>query len=88
MNDTQSMARQKGNNAPQRQGNYASNSGNMSDGGYNDNMNQYNNGPPPQNNYDSYSGNGNNYPMSNNNNGGGSLKRKIFKFERFRKEYI
>ncbi|CAF1076500.1 unnamed protein product [Rotaria sordida] len=79
MNDTQSMARQRGsgpnqNFGYQRQGSFGGYSGNMSGGGsgsgnnnsgYNNNMNQYDD--PSSNNY-SYgeSGNtGNNYPMNN-----------------------
>jgi len=79
MADTQSMARQKGNSGPQRQGNYTGNNANMNAGNsYNNNTNQYNNGPPPPNDYDTYSGSGNDYPMNNNNNGSGSsLKRSI-----------
>jgi hypothetical protein len=85
MNDTQSAARQRGGNSgPQRQGNFASNSGSINDAGYNTDMNQYNHGPPPPNNYESYGEDGNNYPMGNN-NGGGSLKRKKFSFKRFKK---
>ncbi len=79
MNDTQSMARQRGggggagaaggpnpNYGSQRQGNPSG------PGGFNNNINQFN-GPPP-NNYNSYGdgGNaGNNYPI-----GGGGVKRE------------
>ncbi|CAF3736831.1 unnamed protein product [Rotaria sordida] len=79
MNDTQSMARQRGsgpnqNFGYQRQGSFGGYSGNMSGGGsgsgnnnsgYNNNMNQYDD--PSSNNY-SYGGSGNtgnNYPMNN-----------------------
>ncbi len=78
MNDTQSMARQRGgaagggsggpnqNYGSQRQGNHGGG------GGYN---NQYN-GPPP-NNFNSYGGGGNNYPMNNQMGGGSGVKREI-----------
>jgi heterogeneous nuclear ribonucleoprotein F/H len=84
MVDTQSMARQKGNNAPQRQGSYTGNNTTMNAGNNynNNNINQYDNTPPPpppSNNYDTSSGNGNNYSMNNNNNnsGSGSVKRSM-----------
>jgi hypothetical protein len=80
MNDTQSMARQRGggpnqNFNSQRQGNF---SGNISGGssGFNNNVNQFDG--PPSNNYNSYSGGGNygnNYPM--NNQAGGGVKRPM-----------
>ncbi len=87
MADTQSIARPKGNNASQRQGNYTNNNSNVDAGNSynNNNINQYNNGPPPPNNYDAYSRNESNYPM-NSNNGNGSLKRKKLILERFRKK--
>jgi heterogeneous nuclear ribonucleoprotein F/H len=83
MVDTQSMARQKGNNAPQRQGSYTGNNTTMNAGNNynNNNINQFDTAPPPPPpsiNYDTYSGNGNNYSMNNNNNSGsGSVKRSM-----------
>jgi hypothetical protein len=83
MADTQSLTRQKSSSGSQRQTNYPGNSSNMNAGNDYNNMNQYNT-PPPPSDYNTYSGNATNYPM-NNNTGGGSLKRKKFRFERVRK---
>ena len=46
MNDTQSVSKQKGNNAPQRQGSFSSNSSNTNTSNQYNNMNQYNSGTP------------------------------------------
>jgi hypothetical protein len=78
MNDTQSIARQRGggpnqNSNSQRPGNFSGNMGGNS--GFNNNMNHYDG--PPSNNYNSFSGGGNygnNYPM--NNQTGGGVKRE------------
>lgn len=90
MNDTQSMARQRGggsgggpnqNFGNQRQGSYGGHSDNMAGSGFNSNMNQYN--APPPNNYNSYSesgdNGGNNYPINNQIGGGSGTKRKNLK---------
>jgi len=61
MNDTQSMARQRG-------------GGGGGGSGYNHNMDQYNG--PPSNNYNSYGRGGNNYQMGGG-SGGNGMKRKI-----------
>jgi len=78
MNDTQSMARQRGsggggggsgsnqNYGSQRQGNFGGG------GGFN---NQYDG--PPSNNYNSYGGGGNNYSMNNQMGGSGGVKRPM-----------
>ncbi|CAF1012803.1 unnamed protein product [Adineta steineri] len=93
MNDTQSMARQRGgnggNNGPnqnygsQREANFSGNSDSISGDGYNNNVNQYNG--PPSNNYNYYGGGGNgsggggNYPANNQmgGGGGGGVKRPM-----------
>ncbi|CAF4314399.1 unnamed protein product [Adineta steineri] len=92
MNDTQSMARQRGgnggNNGPnqnygsQREANFSGNSESISGDGYNNNVNQYNG--PPSNNYNYYGGGGNggsggNYPANNQmgGGGGGGVKRPM-----------
>jgi hypothetical protein len=100
MNDTQSMARQRGSNSggsgsnqnfgPQRQGSYSGNSGGGGGDGYNNNgnMNQYDS--PPSNNYNSYGGNGNsgnNYPMNNQMGGGGVKRENIKKWKMFNSRY-
>ena len=76
MNDTQSVARQRGVGGGTGGGgtpnqNYGSQRPGNQWGQYN---NGYN-GPPP-NNYNSYSGGGNNYPMNNQMGGGGGVKRE------------
>jgi hypothetical protein len=101
MNDTQSMARQRGggggsggpnqNFGSQRQGSFGGNSNNMGGDGYDNNMNQFN-GPPPSN-YNSYSGRdgnvGSNYPMNNQTGGGGGVKRENLRKEIcFNKRYF
>ncbi|CAF1214398.1 unnamed protein product [Rotaria magnacalcarata] len=83
MNDTQSMARQRGsgpnqNYGNQRQGNYGGYSGNMGgNSGFNNNMNQFDG--PPQDNYN-FSGAddaGNNFPMNNQMGSGTGVKRPM-----------
>jgi hypothetical protein len=100
MNDTQSMARQRGggggsggpnqNFGSQRQGSFGGNSNNIGGDGYDNNINQFN-GPPP-NNYNSYSGGdrnvGSNYPMNNQTGGGGVKRENLRKKICFNKRYF
>ena len=72
MNDSQSMPRQKSNNAPPQYQQQESYNNNNMGNGFNNNMHQYGE-EPRSNGYHSYSGPESNYPMNNSN---GSNKRK------------